>query len=86
MHADTGMVHQVMLSDTKRQSYAVLAVPDYPRKFRAGIVVMARVEGDLIFIEHDITDKPLLEELTRAGIPREQIICTYLGETAPESE
>jgi len=74
------------LSDVAHQCYAVLAVPDYPRQFKAGIVVMARVENDLVFIEHDITDRPLLEELLRVGIPREQIICTYLGETAPTTD
>ena len=68
------------VSDTVHQVYTVLAVPDYPRKFRAGIVVLARVAGDTVYIEEDITDRPLVHELVRAGIPREKIVCVYLGE------
>lgn len=71
--------------DPKEQVFVVLGVPDhFPRKFDAGIVVMARVGGEKIVIEEDTTDRPLTRELMRAGIPREQIICTYLGETLPE--
>ncbi len=33
--------------------------------------------------DEDTTDQPLVNELTRAGIPREQIICTYIGESLP---
>jgi hypothetical protein len=40
--------------------------------------------GDKVVIEEDTTDRPLVNELVRAGIPREQIICTYIGEKLPE--
>lgn len=45
---------------------------------------MARIVGDSVIIEHDVTDRPLLHELMRAGIPREQIILTYAGEPLPQ--
>ncbi|MEO8609977.1 MAG: element excision factor XisI family protein [Chloroflexota bacterium] len=73
------------ITDAKRNIYTVIGVPDYPRKFPASIVVMARVENGKVIIEHDITDRPLWEELVRAGIPREQIILTYAGEQMPEA-
>jgi hypothetical protein len=73
------------MSDVERQQYSVLIVPSYPRKFRAGIVVMARVVGNKVVIEEDTTDRPLVDELVRAGIPREQIICAYIGEKLPEA-
>jgi len=73
------------ISDTQRKIYSVLAVPDYPRKFKPGIVVMARVVDDTVFIDEDITDRPLVEELLRVGIPREKIVCTYLGEASPDN-
>lgn len=73
------------IMNTASQVFAVVDVPDhYPRKFPAGIAVLARVEGSFVIIEEDTTDRPLVDELTRAGIPREQIICTYIGESLPE--
>ena len=73
------------VSDLKRHIYAGLVVPDYPRRQQAGIVVMARVVGDKVVIDHDTTDRPLWEELVRAGIPRAKIILTYAGEHIPEA-
>ncbi|NWG15472.1 MAG: XisI protein [Chloroflexi bacterium] len=66
--------------DAIRHIYTVIAVPDYPRKFPAGIVVMARIAEDKVIAEHNITDRLLWQELVRAGIPRERIILTYAGE------
>jgi hypothetical protein len=73
------------VNDPENQIYAVVVVPDYPRKRIAGMVVMARVVGDVVVIEHDITDKPLFEALMQAGVPRENIVLTYAGEAPPES-
>jgi len=73
------------ISDTARQYYTVLIIPDYPRKYRAGIVVAARVIDDYVVIDEDATDRPLWKELMRAGIPREKIILTYAGEKIPET-
>lgn len=72
------------ISDSDRQTYAVIIVPDVPRKYKAGVVVAARIVNDKVIIDEDITDRPLWEELVRAGIPREQIILAYAGEKLPE--
>jgi hypothetical protein len=32
---------------------------------------------DKVIIDEDVTDRPLWEELVRAGVPREKIICAY---------
>jgi hypothetical protein len=71
------------ISDDGRQTYTVLVIPDQSRKFKAGIVVLARVVDDTVIIDHDTTDRPLYKELVRAGIPREKIILAYAGEEAP---
>lgn len=65
--------------------YAVIFVPDadYPVPMGTEVVVAARIAADVIIIEHDTTDKPLLNELLRRGIPREQIVLAYQGETFP---
>ena len=72
------------VSDVARQTYAVVVVPDLPRPFKARVVVMARIVDDYVVIDEDTTDRPLVHELVRAGIPREKIICLYLGEQLSE--
>ena len=72
------------ISDVAKQTYTVLIVPDFPRKFEANIMVLAHIENDKVLIEEDTTDRPLWRELVRAGIPREQIILTYAGEKLPD--
>ena len=68
--------------DDEQQRYTAVFVPDDRREY-ADTIVMARVDGDKIIIEHDSTDKPLVDALMiNAGIPREQIILAYQGESA----
>jgi hypothetical protein len=38
-----------------------------------------------VIIDEDTTDRPLVEELIRWDIPREQIILAYAGETLAEA-
>lgn len=73
-----------ILDDT-HQTYAVVIVPHQPSQLPTEIVVMARVVGDLIVIEVDTTDKPLIDALTaNQKILREKIILAYAGETITE--
>lgn len=73
------------ITDHERRTYSVVVVPDRPRPFPARVVVMARVVDDRVIIDEDTTDRPLWQELVRAGIPRQQIICLYAGENPPEA-
>ena len=72
------------LSDPEKHTYAVMIVPDFPRKFDASIMVLARLDNGKVVIEEDTTDHPLWRELVRAGIPREQIVLAYAGEKLSE--
>lgn len=74
-----------LIHDEHANIYAVVDIPDYPPKFSSGIVVLMRFVDDYIVIDEDTTDRPLWQELVQAGIPREQIVLTYAGETLPES-
>jgi len=67
------------LADKTRQIYATIAVPHTP-DVRALVVVMARIQANQVIILTDITDKPLVDALIQAGIPRTQIILAYAGE------
>jgi hypothetical protein len=70
--------------DDEHQVYAVTAV-DYPtHKDVAGVVLLARIVGDMVVIEEDATDKSLLDRLEANGIPRDKIILAYAGEPVPD--
>jgi hypothetical protein len=67
------------LCSPKEQVFAVSAVTtsgEYP----TNIVVQARLAGDIVIIDADNTDRPLVERLMAEGIPREKIIRVYAGE------
>ncbi|KAB2854632.1 MAG: XisI protein [Anaerolineae bacterium] len=68
--------------DDEHQTYAVAIIPHWPRQYPPDIVVMARVVEDKVIIEVETTDKPLIDALMiNGGIPREQIVLAYAGET-----
>jgi hypothetical protein len=70
-----------LLSNEDEAVYAVNIVDSPKRHQMAGVVVLARLQGDQIIIEEDSTDKPLYKRLMERGIPREQLILTYAGES-----
>lgn len=74
------------LLDDKHQTYGINSISYPVRKRPAGVVLLARIQDDKIIIEEDRTDKPLLEALLQRGIPREQIILAYAGESIPAIE
>lgn len=74
------------LLDDQHQTYAVNAI-HVPKDDRgSGIVVLARIVGDKVVIEEDRTDRPLRMHLEQRGVPRENIVLAYAGETIPELE
>ena len=72
-----------MVVDEAQQLYLTMLIPqpNYPLSAQAQ---MARIDGDFIVIHADYTNRPLVQELVTAGIPRQQIVCAYLGETSPK--
>lgn len=82
-HSLTATLYSIF--DNEQQRYAIVSLPKLPRPFPSRVVLMARIENEIIIIEEDITDKPLVDALTmNSGIPREQIVLSYTGETLPE--
>lgn len=70
------------VENAEQHVFAVLSVPtNDPQK--TSVVVMARVIDNLVLIESDKTNKPLVEALLQAGVPREQIVLVYEGEQIP---
>lgn len=70
------------MEDVSALSYAVLVVPVEDTQ-KTTVMIMARIEGDTVIIETDKTDRPLLDALVQAGIPRDHIVLAYQGEATP---
>jgi len=70
------------LEDPTNQVYAVVVVPQN-HTHKVAVMIMARVVNDITIIEADITNKPMVDALVQAGIPREQIVLAYAGESPP---
>lgn len=65
-------------------AFAVVSVGQLPdrRIVDAGLIV--RLVGDRIIIERDVNDKPLVDALLQANVPRRQIVLAYAGEPVEE--
>lgn len=76
-------IHLHLLSNELDRVYAVnRVIPS--RRWPTEVVVMAHVTGDYIVIDDDRTDKPLVDRLVAAGVPRSKIILAYGGEPLPD--
>ena len=75
------------LLDDKNRRYGVVLVPEDETERPSYLVALARVIGNYVVIDEDgALDKPLHEALmVNGGVPREQIILAYKGETIPDA-
>ncbi len=75
---------------TTNEDHTLLAVVDIeqPKEKRqphyAGTSVIVQIIGDMVIIDRDQNDKLVVDALLQAGIPREQIILAYAGESLQE--
>ena len=77
-YAANGLNLRTYALSNEAQDVFSVNVIDWPERHRAaGVVVLARVEGNRVIIEEDLTDRPLVEALVAAGIPRENIVLKY---------
>lgn len=67
------------------KAFAVVSVGYLPDKRIVDAGLIVRLVGTHIVIERDVNDKPLVEALLAAGIPREQIVLAYAGEPVEET-
>ena len=65
--------------------FAVVDVSIQNGKRYTGAGLIARIEGASVIIEYDMNDKPLVDALVQAGVPREQIVLAYIGESQPQT-
>jgi hypothetical protein len=76
-----GQIDSEVIIDPTHDHYELMHVGfDGPRRVH-GAVLHVDIRGDKIWIQHDGTDRPLAEELVRAGVPQKDIV---LGFYPPE--
>jgi hypothetical protein len=77
--------YSYMTSSVDQQHFVVTSVGYVhgQRVVNTGLVV--QFINNMIIIDHDINNKPLVDALIQAGVSRDQIILTYAGEPVPES-
>ena len=77
--------YSYLTSSADQQVFTVVSVGHVrdQRIVDTGLVV--RIKNRHIIIEYDVNDKPLVDALVTAGIPRNQIILAYAGEIAEEA-
>ena len=73
--------HSYLTSDEAHNLYTVVTIAKVRDKRIVNTSLAVMLEGDLIIIEKDINNKPLVDALIQAGVPREQIVLAYAGET-----
>lgn len=64
---------------------SIFSVVTVPQNQNGSFVsLLVRILPQVVIIERDQNDKPLVDALLQAGIPRNQIILAYAGEPVPE--
>jgi hypothetical protein len=72
--------YSYLTSSSDEHLFTVVSLGYLPKQRIVDTGLIVRIVGDRIVIEHDVNDKPLVDALVQAGIPREQIILAYAGE------
>jgi hypothetical protein len=77
--------YSVLLSSPDARYFTILSFAEVRGQRHTYNSLVVRLEGDLIVIEEDVNNKPLVEALLQAGLPRAQIVLAYAGEPVPAS-
>ena len=77
--------YSYLMSSADRQVFAIVSVGHVRDRRIVDTGLVARLVGDRIIIERDVNDKPLVNALIEAGVPRGQIVLAYAGEATDEA-
>ena len=77
--------YSYLIANPERTAWTVVFVLnlDGKRVVRTGLIV--RLWNDMVLIDQDTNEPPLVTALIQAGLPRSKIILGYAGEPVPES-
>jgi hypothetical protein len=65
--------------------FTVIDISEVRGKREVYTSLAVRLVGQHVVVEHDDNNKPLVDALVQAGIPRNQITLAYAGEPVPET-
>ncbi|MBX3065438.1 MAG: XisI protein [Anaerolineae bacterium] len=75
---------KIYLTSTPDQSiWTTIAIARVQKKQITTVTLVVRLVDDLVIIDHDNNDKPLVDALVQAGITRDHIVLAYAGESLP---
>ena len=75
--------YSVLTSSADQHFFTIVSVANVKGQRLTTTSLIVHIEGDLVIVEHDINNKPLVDALIQIGIPREKIILAYAGEPVP---
>lgn len=77
--------YSYLIANSEQSAWTVVFVLnlDGKRVVRTGLIV--RLWNELVLIEQDTNEPPLVDALIKEGVPRSQIVLAYAGEPVPES-
>ncbi len=71
--------------DTEHDVYAIIDIAQLREQKIVQASLIIQLMDDFIMIHTDINDKPLVDALVQAGVPRDRIVLAYMGETLETS-
>lgn len=77
--------YSYLTSSTDQHHFVVTGVGTVQGKRIINTGLVVQLSDDMIIVDRDINNKPLVDALVQAGIPRTQIVLAYAGEPVPES-
>jgi hypothetical protein len=77
--------YSTFMQNADGTAFTVMIAARRQGRYVSGVSVAVRIIDDLVIIERDQNDKLVVDALTQAGVPREQIILAYAGEAVPEA-
>ena len=76
---------QRYVQDAQRNVLTVASIGHVAGETVVDIGLIARVVDGRVVIDRDVNNKPLVDALLQAGVPRRQIVLAYAGETVSDA-
>jgi hypothetical protein len=77
--------HSYLTANDDKTLFTVISFGNIRERRIVNTGLVARIVDNHIIIDHDANNKPLIDALLQAGIPREQIVLAYAGEKFKEA-
>jgi hypothetical protein len=77
--------HAILTQSQHGREYTIVVHAVAQKKSFTFMSLSVALDGETIIIYEDRNDPPLVESLIQVGIPRDKIICVYVGEEIPVS-